>query len=89
MVRLSFAFDAIFFYIMRKEFNSNGVFWSLLISIEKDEILFYKNAEDEPFYYITVIDYQVYNKLWESHLSEKNWFTNEMLTFINSQITQP
>lgn len=68
MVRLSFAFDAIFFYSMRKEFNSKGVFWSLVIEDDGEFISFYKNDESLYFYWFTHKDFKDNPHHWNDQL---------------------
>jgi hypothetical protein len=86
MVRLSFAFDAIFFLTMEKQFSSNGIFWRVIIKNENGEILFFKENEDEPYYYFSHEDYKLNFEHWYNHLIQKTWFTNEMFIFITAQI---
>ena len=68
---------------MQQEFNSNGVFWRLLIEVIGGEVLIYKNNEEEPFYYF---DTNTWHSNFKRHMADKNWFTKEMSDFINSQI---
>ena len=74
---------------MEKEFKSNGLFWHLVIKLKDREVLFFKNAEEEPFYYFSY-DEWLNDETWMQYqMNDKTWFTNEMFIFINSQIVKP
>lgn len=72
----------------RKNFNSNGIFWLVTIIIDNGEVLFYKESDDvdNPFYYFSFEDFKTRYIFWEQHLKDKVWFTDEMFTFITSEI---
>jgi len=68
---------------MEKQFNSNGLFWKLLIEIIDGEVLFTKNDETEPFYYFST---DSWHSNFKTHMDDKRWFTPEMAEFIDKNI---
>ncbi len=68
---------------MKKQFNSNGIFWQLIIEIVNDEVLIYKNGEKDPFYYFETSRWY---DTFKRHMADKNWFTQEMSDFITENI---
>jgi len=73
-----------FFNFMAEQYFSPPVlFRTLLIVIENNEVLFYKNDDPVEFYYFNA---DMWHSNFKAHMADKNWFTKEMSDFITSNI---
>lgn len=75
--------QALFYFMIEQWFSPPVLCKTLLIEITDDEVLFYKNDEDDCFYYF---DKDMWHSNFSTHMVQKNWFTKEMFDFINSNI---
>lgn len=66
-----------------KWFSPPVLFQLLLIEITKDEVLFYKNNEQDCFYWF---DKEQWHRNFKDHMADKNWFTKDMSDFINKNV---
>ena len=56
--------------------------------MKEDEMLQDDDIQEEPtyFYWIGVEDFKKDKEHWINHMMRKNWFTQEMLQYINNNI---
>ncbi len=85
MVRLSFAFDAIFFLKMEQRFICplSGRVISIVIEDKFVVFTFIFKDHDQEFYDFLKEDW---HHRFKEHMKYKSWFTQEMSDFITSNI---
>lgn len=65
---------------------------NILIKVDEEFVLFYfyddyKNDKDtDVFYWLYKDEWEDYRDHWEYHLVKKNWFTDDMIEFLDDAI---
>ena len=66
----------------------------IFIKIDKSFILFYfyedykRDKDSDAFYWFKTNEWKEDKEHWEKHLSKKNWFTDDMIEFLDDATSQ-